>query len=108
MPMPAAPSTAFYVRETVARNGTYPARSAAFASGINDVGTIVGRFCPTTACHSTIDGALGFLLSNGSYTTFAMPGEPAVGLASINDQGVITGNYLDAAGLGYAFVAVER
>jgi hypothetical protein len=31
-----------------------------------------------------------------------------VGLASINDRGVILGNYLDATGLIYTFLAIEQ
>jgi hypothetical protein len=88
----------------------FPGAASTFATGINDAGDIVGAYCPTSGA-----GELGFLLRNGVYTTVTIPTPPpqlgspipefSVGLAAINNQGVLMGTYNDAAGLLYTFLA---
>jgi hypothetical protein len=83
----------------------FPKALYTVSTGINDAGDIVGGYCLTTQCLTTGEGEEGFVLKNGVYTTFAIPGEFAVALASINNQGVLMGNYVDGAGLFYTFLA---
>ena len=54
----------------------------------------------------TASGQVRYLLKDGVYTTFTIPGEPVSGLAAINNRGELMGNYVDAAGLLYTFLAV--
>jgi probable HAF family extracellular repeat protein len=79
-------------------NGTFtilntPASSASLPLGINDSGQIVGFD----------NGGHGFLLKNGSYTTFEAPGGATVA-AGINDSGQIVGNYLGADDQPHGFL----
>jgi hypothetical protein len=84
----------------------FPGSTFTEPSGINDSGEIVGSYCLTAQCASTGEGELGFVWRNGTFTTFtAVTGEFAVGLGSINNDGVVMGNYVDAAGLVYTFLA---
>lgn len=66
---------------------------------------IVGGYCLRGECATTGEGELGFVLNNVVYSTFTFPAEFAVGLASINDEGVLMGNYVDGEGLVYTFLA---
>ena len=70
------------------------------AIAINDAGVIVGVYF-------TSDPSLtqGFVLSGGVYTTLTIPGEPYTFLDDINNNGVVLGNYQDAAGLTVSFLA---
>jgi probable HAF family extracellular repeat protein len=64
------------------------------ASGINDSNQIVGRY-------SDINNQIhGFLYSGGRYTTFDIPGAgpTSINPYGIDNNGVITGTYVDAAG----------
>ena len=45
------------------------------------------------------------MLSGGVFTTVTIPGEPYTVLYDINDNGVLLGNYQDAAGLEVGFLA---
>jgi hypothetical protein len=66
---------------------------------------VVGAYCPTVQCVNTLEGEQGFVLKNGTYTAFAIPGEFATALAGVNNKGVVMGNYVDAAELVYTFLA---
>jgi hypothetical protein len=45
------------------------------------------------------------LLSQGVFTTIAIPGEVSTYAAGINNNGVVAGVYQDAAGLTLSFLA---
>jgi hypothetical protein len=47
----------------------------------------------------------GFVLGGGVFTTIAIPGEPFTIMEDINNNGVLVGEYQDAAGLTYSFLA---
>jgi hypothetical protein len=76
------------------------------ALGINDLGTITGTYADVNDVYH------GFLRSaDGSFTTFQAPGADTTPGSyngtlpiSINDLGVITGNYYDANGFGHGFL----
>lgn len=59
------------------------------AFGINDIGQIVGRYADATGINH------GFLLSNGDYSSFDVPGASGfTDPAGINSKGQIVGSYL--------------
>src|SRR5439155_2259976 len=60
------------------------------ASGINASGQIVGYYFAGTESH-------GFLLDQGGYTTFDVPGSIWTYAQGINASGQIVGTYYDAA-----------
>ncbi len=63
-----------------------------FANGINNLGQIVGEYYSyTTSDH-------GFLDDHGTYTTIDVPGALFTQPRSINDFGVVVGDYVDSAG----------
>jgi hypothetical protein len=74
--------------------------------GINNLGTITGTYIDINDVYH------GFLRStDGSFTTFEAPGADTTAYSyngtipiSINDLGVITGNYYDANGFGHGFL----
>ena len=64
-----------------------PGATSTGASGINDLGQIVGGYSnPDTTVH-------GFLLSSGGYTTLDVPGALGTLPLGINDLGQIVGTY---------------
>jgi hypothetical protein len=69
------------------------------AFGINDRGQVVGDY---------VDAALGnrhgFLLSYGVYTTLDVPGALLTLAEGIDDEGVIVGLFIDAAGNEHGFI----
>ena len=75
------------------------------AVGLNDADELAGGFCPTADCVNTGIGEEGFVYRNGSFTTVAVPGEPATGLGGISNSGIVIGTYFDDAGAYYAFTA---
>jgi hypothetical protein len=52
----------------------FPGAAATFPGAVNDPGVIVGAYCPTAACLTTGEGETGFLLKDGTYTSFTIPG----------------------------------
>jgi hypothetical protein len=68
------------------------------ASGINDSGTIVGRYGDGTGGH-------GFVDDNGTFTTVDVPGATYSTASGINDSGTIVGNYYDSRTDVYGFEA---
>jgi hypothetical protein len=66
------------------------ATNGTFASGINDAGTVVGRYGLGFVNQ-------GFIYQGGQYTTFDVNGAPTA-LTSINNAGTIAGYYSDANG----------
>jgi hypothetical protein len=77
-----------------------------FVSGINDSGVIVGSYCTTSECETSLDGIQNFLLNGSVYTPITIiPGEVYSIVVDINNNGVLVGYYLDAAGVGGSFIA---
>jgi uncharacterized membrane protein len=78
--------------------------SGTVAFGINDLGEIVGDYVARRP-PSLADGKRhGFLLSQGTYTTFDPPGSILTVGEGINNDGVIVGAYLDASFNQHGFV----
>jgi hypothetical protein len=80
---------AFMVHNGVFHQITIPGfpNAPASANGVNDLGDIVGQFDRNGT-------RLGFLLHNGKLTIISFPGATrGTDPSSINDQGVIVGNY---------------
>ncbi len=68
------------------------ASSISIPTGINSSGTVVGNF-------STASGAQeGFILQNGSYKGYQVPGSYSTTLRDVNDNGVIVGSYQTSSG----------
>ena len=85
----------------------YPGAIVTSAYGINDAGDVVGSYCIGTFadCNNGVAVTHGFLLSQGTYTTIDIPGEPVTYAQGINNAGEIVGAYLDAAGLFFGFIS---
>jgi uncharacterized membrane protein len=71
-----------------------------YASGINDAGDIVGGYNED----DLYETRRGFLLRNGVYTTFDVPGAGFTDIFAINNTGGMAGEYLDFDGLIYGFL----
>jgi uncharacterized membrane protein len=83
-------------------NGTftsidYPGagRTGTDAAGINARGDIVSSYCVPKGCNISAPGGHGFLLSQGTFTSFDFPGALATSAFGINSRGDIAGGYLD-------------
>jgi len=71
-----------------------------YASGINDAGDIVGGYN-----EDDIDETRrGFVLRDGVYSTFDVPGSGVTDIFAINNAGGMAGEYLDFDGLIYGFL----
>ncbi|MGZ4867819.1 MAG: DUF3466 family protein [Candidatus Angelobacter sp.] len=69
------------------------------ATGINDVGAVVGSFSTglrTSAAH-------GFLLYQGRFTPFSFPGSASTRASDINNHAQIVGGYSDRAARNHGF-----
>ncbi len=70
------------------------------ANGINNEGVVTGYY------YSDSSGDFsGFLWNNGTFTSLNFPGAVSTGITSINDQGDLTGYYVDSNGTINGFVA---
>ena len=70
------------------------------ANGINNEGVVTGYY------YSDSSGDFsGFLWNNGTFTSLNFPGAVSTGITSINDQGDLTGYYVDLNGTFNGFVA---
>jgi probable HAF family extracellular repeat protein len=95
--------------------GTYtpinvPGSISTFASGINDSGEVTGWYCTQaggTKCEEDYSGDLGFVESNGVYSTVAVPGFADTFLVSISDSGVIVG-WVQTQGAVEGLIAVPK
>ncbi len=85
----------------------FPGATGTYANGINDSGDIAGTYCPSgaTDCLDTEEGAQGFLLSGGTFTSIVIPNEFFTDVTDINNDGVVVGYYQDAAGVNEGFMA---
>src|SRR5205085_687709 len=68
------------------------------ATGINDIGQLVGTFGGGAGLH-------GFLDTNGLLTTIDFPGATCTGALAINNAGQVVGAYLDSVGREHGFIA---
>jgi uncharacterized membrane protein len=68
------------------------------ASGINDIGAIVGSF--STGLRTS---GQAFLLFNGKFTPFTFPGSVSTGAFDINNHAQIVGSYSDRNGRNHGF-----
>jgi probable HAF family extracellular repeat protein len=82
---------------------TYPRATYTEALGNNLAGQIVGRY-------RLADGSThGYLLSNGTYTSIDYPNASSTWwVGGINDNGEITGQWVDKAGINHGFYAVKQ
>ena len=86
-------TTTTYTTTTLA----LPGSTVTSATGINDVGQIVGYFVDAMGYH-------GFLYTGGSFSTLDVPGSTVTFATGINDVGQIVGYFGDAMGR-HGFVA---
>lgn len=78
-----------------------PGSAGTQIQGINDDGSMVGRYdFPLVG----IANAHGFILSGGSLTTFDVPGSASTSAKGINLAGDVVGRTIDAAGVGHGFL----
>jgi uncharacterized membrane protein len=70
------------------------------ANGINNEGVVTGYHYSDAAGDFS-----GFIWNNGAFTTLDFPGAVSTGITSINDQGDLTGYYVDSNGNFNGFVA---
>ena len=73
------------------------------ATGINDLGQIVGSYF---GVYNGVGGTHGFLYSGGTYTTLDVGGAGPLGTfaQSINNAGQIAGTYYDAGNVNHGFL----
>jgi uncharacterized membrane protein len=88
----------------------FPGAASTLASGINDVGEIVGFYCPTSNfCGSPLPPtAHGFVLSGGVFTSFDPPGSIFTNGGRINSEGRIAGYYQSADGKTHVFLRTKE
>jgi serine/threonine protein kinase/tetratricopeptide (TPR) repeat protein len=78
-----------------------PGSASTQVQGINDAGSMVGRYdFPLVG----LGYSHGFILSGGSLTTFDVPGSTSTGAKGINLAGDVVGRSIDAAGVGHGFL----
>jgi hypothetical protein len=77
-----------------------PGYAAAFPISVNDAGVIVGY-----ASNDGFATYTGFVDSGGVFTFVDAPGSSQTGFGALNDQGDIVGEYYDANGNEFAFLA---
>jgi len=68
-------------------------------SGLNDSGTLCGSFWGADSVH-------GFFLSDGTYTTYDVPGESYTDVTGINNAGDFVGTYFDPVISFQGFISV--
>jgi probable HAF family extracellular repeat protein len=85
---------------------SYPGANSSTAYGINNKGEIVGGFCTYIVCPVNIFTLAnhGYLYSNGSFTQLDFPGSQLTEAFSINDAGVIIGDYQINSTSPHAFI----
>ncbi len=77
----------------------YPASGVTIttARGVNDAGTIVGRWDNSSGTH-------GFFLANGTFSNYDAPGSTATGLWFVNNKGQFGGDYETADGVTHGLI----
>ena len=79
----------------------FPGSQGTVASGINDLGQVVGYYAGLGPGPSN----RGFLYQNGGFTPFDVPGSNGTVPFGINNSGAITGYYFDNNGVAHGFLA---
>jgi probable HAF family extracellular repeat protein len=69
-------------------------------TGINNAGQVVGEYFPPTAGHR-----MGFVYSDGTFTSIDPPGSMGTYPSGINNSGEIIGNWIDSNGTQHGFIA---
>ncbi len=89
---------------------TYPGASGSYcldgsicislnvATGINDMGQIVGDYTADNALH-------GYVFTGGTYISLDHPGAVNTSVSGINNAGQIVGSYMDTNGVYHGFLA---
>ena len=90
-------STAAFGQTCSFRTLPVPTPGVSTASGINDVGAIVGSFFQDVR-------AIGFLLFRGKFTLFRFPGSLETTPHDINNRSQIVGDFIDRTGAQHGFV----
>ncbi len=91
-------STSGFVRDTagnltqIAVPASFKATSLSNPLGINSSGTIVGTFSVAAGAQR------GFILENGTYTTYQVPGSFSTVVHDISDSGALVGSYQTSNG----------
>ncbi len=87
-----------------------PGANSSGAYAINNVGDIVGYFCPTTTCTNSfyLAGSQGYVLSKGVFSAVTIPGAAGTIVIGISDAGVIMGEYFDSAGNSHGFIGIPQ
>jgi probable HAF family extracellular repeat protein len=84
----------------------YPGASVTHATGINNIGQIVGSDCTVSDC--SVSNQI-FLYSGGGYTTIPVPGASGFSLGvGINNVGSVAGTFVDSAGVPHGFLATPN
>ena len=68
----------------------FPQAARTRAIGVNNQGTVVGRYALAGVVH-------GFIYQNGQYTSLDVPGATATYPQGINDQGQVVGTMYDSS-----------
>ena len=74
----------------------FPGSTRTRAIGVNNQGTVVGRYRLSGVIH-------GFIYQNGRYTSLDVPGATGTYPQGINDSGQIVGTFYDANGNSHGF-----
>lgn len=69
-------------------------RSNLIVYGVNATGQVVGSYSTDRLTR------VGFIYANGNFAVIAVPGARSTEATAINDNGVVTGTYVDSTGLG--------
>jgi len=91
-------SNAAFSQSCTFRTVPVPTQGVSNATGINDIGAIVGNFFVNARSE-------GFLLFRGKFTTFKFPGSDETTPHDINNHAQIVGDYLEANHAQHGFIA---
>ena len=80
-------------------NFDYAGSSSSYATGINDMGLIVGSYVDVGGTTN------GYMYDNGTWSDLFVPGSTSTTTTGINNNGVIVGNYYDGT-TNYGYIAV--
>jgi len=91
----------------------FPIHGAYFCTAprwINERGDIVGLYVVANNADECYGAEVlhAFLLRNGKYTAFDVPGSLSTSALAINDDGIIVGSYTDKHGVNHGFKAVPK
>jgi uncharacterized membrane protein len=91
-------SNAAFSQSCIFHTVPVPTQGVSNATGINDVGAIVGNFFVNARSE-------GFLFYRGKFTTFKFPGSDETTPHDINNRAQIVGDYLEANHAQHGFIA---